>query len=59
MSPPIVTTGLAVWRFLIFNSYFLLVTVNINIVLCWSLGIITKVHFTLEIAAAEYSRVDY
>ena len=30
-----------------------------NIVLHWSLGIITKVHFTLEIAVAEYSGVDY
>jgi hypothetical protein len=30
-----------------------------NSFLFWSLGIITKVHFTLEIAAAEYSGVDY
>jgi hypothetical protein len=36
-----------------------MVTVNINIVLCWSLEIVTKVYFTLEITAAEYSGVDY
>ena len=59
MSPPYVNTGLAIWRFLILISYYLLVTVNINIVLCWPLGNITKVHFMLEITAAEYSGADY
>lgn len=52
-------TGLAVWSSLIISSCYLLVTVNMNSFLFWSLGIITKVHFTLEIAAAEYSGVDY